>query len=339
MIYTFIFLGLLLSIFTRKYNNSLFILFSITLLLLGCFRAQYIGTDTAHGYKTMFSYFEHGYDVSYLDKGWILVNKISVALKLGYQGVLAIAELLCVCPVIYVINKVSKNKCLSLFIYYASFIYLHSYNIIRQCIAMSFCLLVFYFFINKKYVYSIVFMICAFFFHKTSLIFLAVFIFMKLKINLRRIILFCLISFGLGLVCNKSLFIKIAGPYAFYLEGSSFGFRDDMKSAIFMSFLVTLFFILYVLMIGEKKLQTEWLKSYLLGVCCMNVTMSMLLGTRIIYYFTQFQIFFYTDYIITKRKEKYLYLFVLILYYSLIFYKIFLGQYSEINPYNVFLLD
>lgn len=340
MLYIFNFFFFFLASFSnKKYHKVLFIIFVIYLICFGGFRADTIGVDTANGYKTYWNLYLKGISLPYVEPSWIFLMFLCNKLNLGYQGLIFISELLCVIPISYVIlKKENINIILSLAIYYGMFFYLHSFNLIRQSIAMSFCLLFAYFFYEKKYYKAIFSFILAFLMHKSAVIFLVAIFFNKLFLTKTKIVFLCFTTFCAGLLFSKKFFILLAGPYAGYLENSEFGFRNMSITLILLSVLMNLFLISYIVIGSRKNLSSFWLKTLVLGMASMNMTMTLELGTRLVLYFTQAQIIFYSEYFNKKRYDKNFLFFILILYFFINFIKILLGQWDSLTPYIPFFL-
>ena len=340
MIYVFIFFFLFLASFSdKKYHKVLYIALIAFLIFFGGFRADTIGVDTAGGYKTYWNLYLNGNPLSFVEPAWFFLMSLCVRFNLGYSGLIFISELLCILPTSYVIYKQKNNNIIfSLAIYYGMFFFLHSFNLIRQSIAMSFCLLFAYFFYEKKYYKAIFSFVLAFLMHKSALIFIIAIFFNKFVLTRTRIIFLCFITFCAGLLLSKRFFIILAGPYAGYLENSSFGFRNMSMSLILLDILMNVFLISYILLGKRKNLSSFYLKTLVLGMLCMNMTMTLELGTRLILYFTQAQIIFYPEYFKIKRNDKNILFCVLVLYFFVNFIKILIGQWDSLTPYRLFFL-
>ena len=334
MIYIFLFFFLLLASFApRQYRRILFNVSFFILLMLAAFRSYDIGTDTKT-YSNMFNWINSG-EASYIEGGWRALNLAVGFLGMSYTGVLFVAELLCLMPVCYVIKKSVRNINFGLFIYYAMYLYLHSFNIIRQCVAMSICLLSYYFFMHKKMWKACLSFLLAFSFHSSALVFLAVFAIRFLSISLFRCLLLLSVSYVLGLLFVDRFIYIVAGSYAGYLQGTDFGFREKSVSNIILCAVVNLFFVIFV-MLKKSCLRKEayWEKCLLLGLCCMNMTQTLVLGTRLMFYFTQAQCVFYPNYITSKRYDKKFLLFLLCVYFFANYIKILVAQWGFLMPYR-----
>ena len=342
MIYIVTFFALLLfSLTPRKYNKTVFYLCSLYLILMGGLRAQYIGTDTAGGYREYWELFNKGYDLNYVERSFRLLMGLVSRTGGGYQTLLFILEVLCVVPTVVVISRQKDfNYCLALFVYYGMALYLHSFNVIRQCVAMGFCLLSYDMFKDHK-IWSLIFFILGVVFHKSAFVFIAAFIMLYVPLNLSGIIVLLLVSFIAGLVVSPSFFkvLPIPQSYLNYLTGDE-GFRPKSIMIIVMALAMNAFYAVYVIFGNKKMLHDEYTKLLLLGICVLNVTQSLALGTRLMFYFTQSQIIFYPRYLrcLTKRQKVFWGL-LLALYLAVTGGKIFIGYYKDITPYNLYFLS
>lgn len=336
MLYICIFFLLLFSCFIKSPLDKkyLYCSFLCVLILIAGFRDSSVGVDTAIGYKTYFDYISRGISMPYVEQGWIKLNQLCILLGIGYEGVIFFSFLLCIIPVLIAVRIEKTNILESLFIYYAMYLYLHAFNMIRQCIAMSFCMLALSLLLKKKYLNFLLSLFVAFMFHKSSVIFIISLPFLCIRLTRNRIIFFILISFLIGGFFSQKLFIMIAGPYAGYLQNSEFGFRPTSIVIKVFTLLLDCLFLFFILIERKQYLNEVWLKILLLGYLCMNCTMGLVLGTRLMFYFTQAQVFFYPKYFEKKQKDR---LSLRIIFYSYLFInfmRILLGQWSSLVPYN-----
>lgn len=338
MIYIFnFFLLFICSYVSPKNRNWVFILLSFYLIIFGALRADTIGIDTAGGYKDLWNWYSRGAKLKWLEPSWVFLMWLAQTLNLGYSGVIFISELLCILPTLYVIYKNRKyaNIILMLFVYYGMFLYLYSFNIIRQSISMSFCFLSFWFYENKKKKRSFLFIVLAYFFHKSTLLFLISFVLIKLNYSFKKWIIILLITYILGNFLGKRFFMIVTGPYAKYLERSSYGFRNSSLLIKSLALLMNLFPISFIILSGRAKdiVRLNWCKMLLCGLTLMNITQSLILGTRLIIYFTQFQILFYPYIFQIKKKDKQIFLMTFFIYLLINFVKVLGGQNDSMTPY------
>ena len=336
MIYICTFIALFLATYI---NNSLnrkvvFLFFILLLIFIGGFRDSSIGADTSGGYLAYFDWISAGQKLSFVEPLWVYLNKLCIYFGFGYVGVIFFAELLCIVPVLLAIKIEKIDELEGLFIYYGMYLYLHSFNLIRQCIAMSFCALAFSFFSKKHYFLFFLMMSIAFCFHKSSLIFLSFIPMLKLTLTPRKVCVLCFCTFAFGALCSQRIFILLAGSYAGYLQNSEFGFRAPSIAIKFFTMLLNILFCTYVVLAGKKSITSTWASLLALGYMCMNATMSLVLGTRLMFYFTQAQMFFYPNFFIIKQKDRLVLKITFYAYLFVNFIRILNGQWNTLVPYK-----
>lgn len=203
MIYIFVFLMSLLFINKAeqalKRNNSQYIIFSVFAIavpcLLAAFRGNEVGTDTL-GYNELYlETFEYNFSgfleytsVQGIEAGYSIFLFILSKLQFSGMAILFITELIIILPVYYIATKQRNYQpmwtCMA--VYYFLF-YNISYNATRQCVALSFILLSFYFFTQQNYFKGFCWGVLAIFFHHSAYIGLA-FVFLAIlyeNINIR----------------------------------------------------------------------------------------------------------------------------------------------------------
>ena len=336
MVYISLFMFLFILAFAKGGVNYKIGLLAI--LITTCLRAQNIGIDTAGGYSSYFRWINNGSDLSsWLEPGWIVVNKVAIWLGWGYQGVLAIVGLLTIIPVSYVIKRTCINKRLSLAVYYGMCYVFISYNLMRQMIAVSFALLAMYFYINKNLKYAIFWLIAGFLFHESIIFIIPVALFLKLDVKYSKVVVLVFISFLCGILLSNQFFFIVSGQYAKYLMRPS-GFRSSLLKPILFSFLFDIFFLFFIQFRYEKLRRNPYFLISLLSVLVMNLTMRMAEGTRIVLYFSQAQMICFPNHLkeIRSYKNKIILTLIYIAYLATNFMRILLGLWETLNPYNFF---
>lgn len=330
----FVFVFCFLGIKNKNNQISLFYFLSFVLILMSGLRRD-VGTDTIYGYKELFSYIKHGYNVSgYIEYGWIILNKISIKCGFGYNGVLLFSAALSIFPIMVVVRQSKVNPLFALAIYYGMYLYFHSFNMIRQCIAMSLCILSFHYYLNSFKLKALLWFCLAFLFHESSLCFLVIIPFLKVKLSINTVSFLLILTIVIGYFGAKFL-LFFTGDYSHYFNpNSSFGFRKNTFVILLMTVLANIVFF-FMVFCNPKMLKNEpYLHLLLLGYCCMNVTMCFGLGTRLMFYFTQAQIIFYPRYFQCRLKNKQLLLLFFLMYLFMNFVRILYGQSEDMCPYK-----
>lgn len=341
MIYiTILFVLLMFSRAKPKLNSKLFMLGIFVILLTTCFRSPFIGIDTMGGYYEDYKEVVAGTRLTWMEPAWEVINRISIVLGFGYQGVIAIAGLLTILPVACVLTKVSDNRCLSLAIYYGMYFILYSFNLMRQMIAVSFAFLAIYHYTQKKWMYVALALCVGFLFHKTILFALPLFIFVRLDMRYLTTVAITLGSLLVGIMLPTQAFYSLTGRYSTNLSAtdSYSGFRSGILFPAMMAMLFSLFF-LFITYFGYSRIKGDtWYRMALLGVIVMNLTLKLGQGTRMVLYFSQAQAVFLPRHLKSSRNLTnrrivkcvyYLYLFVN-------FSRILLDQWDTLTPYMFF---
>lgn len=336
------FLLFVLSLTDKRYNRIVFWCLVLYLLLLGGFRADTVGVDTAYGYKDYWNYHSSGWRIGYVEIGYVFLMDFVKWCGGGYNMLLFLCEALCVLPLAIVINRQKNiNYVLALAVYYGMYLYLQSFNMIRQCIAMSFCLLSYDLFKSHK-IWSIVCMCIAYLFHKSALIFLLAFVFYFINFGIFTTVVLLGVTFVLGImlfVSQNTIQHLLSGTkyYGYVAGGGAFGFRPFAVSIVIMAVAMNVFFMFYLVVGSKTMLKSHWTKVMIAGLCVLNLTQSLILGTRLVLYFTQAQILFYPQYLKYQSKRSKIFLALLLsLYLACNFAKIFIPSWSDINPYRLF---
>lgn len=335
---------------------SIFILISLVVGL----RAWIVGTDTI------------SYIQSYITIGSIPINELSGVgsfagnerLEIGFvylikllnvvtnnPQILLLFEAIFLYYTIFInINKYSLSPFFSVFLMITLGIFITSMNLLRQSIALGFCLLGYYFWCNNKYLsFWISILIGGLFIHRTAILFLLLFISKKIKFNNKAIYCTLIISiiFYYLYVPFFQLVYKIV-PYYQNYQNSYNNFGSGKASAIF-----NIIFVLLVLFLGQwaknngsfNKIFTydrwnEMSIMLLLSVLFTFLSLRFTQVDRINVYFRAFYIFYIPNCIqILKNKNQkifftFIYIFIALIYFLYIL--IVKDNWSNIVPYDFF---
>ena len=151
IVYIFLTIFLMLLSFIELYNNGYSTKIKVVLILLLCFIMGFrynVGNDY-HNYVDIYENLDWYMDV--FEPGYIFLCQFSQMLNLTYQFPFFICSLLTVLPIAFLVNKtIPKMFCTSMTVYVLSYVYFEAMNTVRQAVAMSAFLLVFYFYIIKE---------------------------------------------------------------------------------------------------------------------------------------------------------------------------------------------
>lgn len=339
MIFYFsIFFGLLL-LSNIKRQDVLFYILIILGIIMYAIRAENMGVDTAmyikiyesQKYLSLTDHIEPLY--GYLNK-LLFYYKAPIWMLQGCCGALTLI------PLAIVFKKVSVNPILSLFFYFALFGFLYSFNAVRQMIAISFVLLAYTYYPNKFK--TILFIIIAMGFHTSAIIASAIFITPYVKTNRSSTIWLLSISFVIGFFVNNTLLLLILGRYSVYITSkalsASFGFRDNVGYAAIMALALNIIYFILDLSATKDIKREKWFKLFLFMIILDNLTFRLVLGARIIIYFTMVQTLLYPMVFKENNERQPIILKTLVFLYVLVYFIKLLGNQTEYYvPYQTLL--
>lgn len=314
-VFYFLFIFLLLGAFiTPKFQRPyIFLSFSLLLIIAG-FRDVSVGTDTV-GYEEMFLRLKRGATVPQ-EVGWESLNKIILYFGGHFKDLLFISSLLTLAPAFYVFLKYSNNPMLSAFLYYAFYIYIQSFNITRQILAVSIILCAYVCLVKSKKLLFLILVLLASTFHTTALLCLPLFFVDKIpdKVPMYIIIMGLTVVFGWVLsdyVINQAAIIL---GYGHYLLGV------DLSGGVGVYLITLNFFFLFVLFTAKNR--GLLFKLFFVFVILANLFAKVPYAYRLIFYFTVIQVL-YLPYFISNNKlrTKPLVFIVIVLYATLLFYR------------------
>lgn len=314
IVYIFLTIFLMLLSFIELYNNGYSTKIKVVLIILLCFIMGFrynVGNDY-HNYVDIYENLDWYMDV--FEPGYILLCQFSQKLNLTYQFPFFICSLLTVLPIAFLVNKtIPRMFCTSMTVYVLSYVYFEAMNTVRQAVAMSAFLLVFYFYIIKEQkLKALLALIFGALFHKSILIiaFLA-FVISKFrdKFNVKLCLIFLLGSFVIG-HCLQSFFDAISGLTM--LLGLNSNYMDvfeerGVASGTFQIYLNIS--ALYLLIFNKKQFSPKNRRNqiialfYVAGIVIYNVFISFYIGLRFYWYFYLFLILVIPN-LLKKRKIK-----------------------------------
>lgn len=297
---------LILIIFYTE--NKIYIAgFALILFLIAIFRSDSVGTDynsyiknfidiknqfANYNYKTLINYFSvnnslYGSVEKQMEPLWVLLNYIIFIIKGNYYIVNAISLILILALYIKVILKKSRYPSLSFFLFYALYYYFISYNTIRQGIAISFILLFYSYYEDKKYSRSLFALIIAILFHYSAIFALISIIIIKINIKNNLSYAFLIISLVFGkdiseLIINKLFFSTIYLGYS----KAKWGNIDYLISMVNYSIQIAIY---YFVTVGNQK-KDIYVKIWYFGLLLQNIFLGYIFFYRIADYFLVAQI-------------------------------------------------
>lgn len=320
-----------------KYNPWIFWSCVIVLIVLSGFRDLCVGIDTPN-YKQGMTYVAMGIS-PYQEPGWNHLNQFIVNHGNDFNMLKLLVATLTIIPVAIVFIRISPNPQLSLFFYYGMFAYLNSFNGMRQFLAISFVLVAYMFFIERKYIFSLIFILIAYQFHHSAWYTLIVFAlpFYKFSKDIWTYVIL-IATLVIGIVMNDSMVRSLTSSYSSYLDSSSLGYRGTSSIwfvwSLILSILLDALFVFVYLKTDYIKRNSIIFKIFFLSIIVNNLTFKLVLGARLILYFTIIQTILYPIYF----NKRYQYTkWVILAYITVLFIKILLGSggfYGGVYPYK-----
>lgn len=310
---------LLLGSLIRPRSQSIYLLFSyFTLLLLSAFREVRVGTDTEHYEDLFYTIANNNSDSFRVEPGWVFLNKLIVFQDFDFRAVLVLSSFITLTLIFIIVKKYSSNPMLSISFFYLLYFYFFSFNISRQMLAVSIVLMGIIFLLKDKRILFFISIFLASLFHQTALIAFLLYFYNKISNQKFFIIFFIILSMFFG-VFGVSILRNIIGytNYSLYVD------NYDISGIIGKSFLLILFnaFFIYIIL-SLKKFSSEF-KIFYLFIIMFNLTVLIPFGSRLILYFSVYQILFYPYFLVNLNQNtknfKLISIFMLILYSFFVF--------------------
>lgn len=349
----------------RKQSYRMNIAVAVALpCLLAALRGLYVGTDTKgyyELYETAFSYnsleaYVARMSLRDLEVGYSTFMFVLSRFHLSKEIFFFILALMSILPVVYVLSKYRDNfpMWIGMAVYYA-FFYNLSFNATRQCIAVSFILLVYQMITEKKYKLAFLFFLIALSFHSSAyvgLVFVfAAIIFRNIKMSFVRQIIVCLVIMilavapfyldrifsllgNLGLASDRQLFYQQLFAGEKQIEGSV-GLGEDGYVTIVLRIVCLL--IPGIALLVSKKIKNPSNKASFIVILMgtiFYITTAIAFNTIHVYRITMYPEIFYVLYLPTLYRVVYkrrnalivnlksiIFLGIILLYWYLIFIK------------------
>ena len=261
----------------------------LLLFAVEAFRAYSVGTDTVN-YITTNSNILHSssFSVKGLEIGWTGLVYLNAWLFEDINRPMIIeSTLLFLIPLFIVAFRWGRKRAGAIILLvFLLYFYFNSFNIVRQSIAMSWCLWAYCCYERKETKKAILLFIVAVSFHTTALLMLALPFIRRIKINLFWICMILGASFLFGALNLISPVVNlIAGNeiYAYYAEAFLSGSSSFSPTRLAMNALVIYLFI------KTKGRERLWVFMFV-GVVLLNFFSSLPYVARLAQYFLIFQI-------------------------------------------------
>lgn len=331
IIYNIIWLYFLLSLGCKRYKSLLLLFSFLVLLFLYSFRGDEVGVDTSTYLDVFKSITNVGY-LDYIEPLWNAINLLVVEFSGNFNLVLFLAGCLTLIPVYIAISKFSVDGLLSIYIYFSMYLYCGSFNIMRQYISLSLLLLAYCYYKNRKYLFWLFFLF-ALGFHTSSVFFLLIIPFSKVRITKNRAIITLILSFFIGtFLCDKVVNLVLSFVYGGYAEKDLF--RSD-SIGFFFVMLMDAFFLLMTISSKAEVLNDKWGKLFLLSALVLNLTYPLELGARIYLIFAISNIFMYPLFLRNSIIHNNIFLkFCIISFFAIQYLRLIISNANGVCPYS-----
>ena len=257
----FIILFLLLSIIyfggSEKRRRVDCLLCFLLLWLVQALRSTDVGHDISNAYLPAFLSLDN------VDLSLLFKDTIGYSFEIGFQAYLkivklitnnvnvflAISSFIILAPVAYNFYKYSRKPELSFIIFASVILYHFSFSGLRQAIAVSLCFLTYSFIIKRRLLPFLLFVILAFYFHKSALVFLPAYFLYGLKFDVKSFIIV-----AIALVIVFMYVDTIAEFFRDIIFGDTAysGYMDDKVASFGLTILYVLMAV-FLFVFSDKK--------------------------------------------------------------------------------------
>ena len=331
---------------TKKHQQNrwwwLFIA-ALPMFALIAFRAPSIGADTG-GYL---KYFNQMVNTSWVDifevnsrryefeEGFVIFEKLITCITDSAEVYQVIYSSVYLCAVVTFANWLDKHNFSFLFFFATLGVYMFMFTGVRQCLAMSICLLSYKFIKERKLIPFLIMLLLAFLFHKSAILFLAAYLIYNRKINWQNGLIYtviCALSFLF--IDNIQQWFNNALDYEYEVEQTGNGF-------IFFAvvFLITAFSYITILYYKKSTHESNGLMNIgVITLCLWFVRLATRVAERPSFYFMFFtaaMLCYGLDAPKNVDDKKIFKIFVYGACLALYVYK-FLTSYASVIPYKTF---
>ena len=256
-----LYFGIIKKLMQKYTNSEKLILFSAALLLLffAAFRSIGIGADTiqyvSHFVKlseTKFSDFSTYSNGWYgdIELGYKIYNKILSFISKNPQAIIIANSILQIGLITILIDKESKDKWLSIFLYFTFCFYQTALNLTPSSFVSYFMFLSFPFIKKRKLLPFMTFVVIGMLFHTSAVFFVPLYFLYNIKINKK-------ILFGSILICILFVFFYdsilpiiisiIPSKYVWYIDSLRVSYKYSTELLVYVVQLLAIIFVLSLL--------------------------------------------------------------------------------------------
>lgn len=331
-----------LDICLKKFYKYFTIIF---LALIFGLRDYHVGTDTLN-YLGIFNGLGKKFiwENMFCEKGFCVLSILVNKLFGNFTVFLIVCGLIIYFNIINVFCSLSESPSISILCYFSIGSFAQSCNILRQNLALSFCLVALYYLIKKdKPILFTLFVFIGFLFHKSAILFLVILPLRKFKINIKRI---CIIStiaiLGIPLIL---IIIKIFDSYlgtTYYNYIIEYGKWSPLNIIILIGSYVCLFIseltkIKFNFQRKDTKIFEKYIVILFIFIILMlySVTISELIDRIAVYFLPSIYLIIPIIFkSLKKYKSKILLSFMLVAVVVFLVYMLGVRGTYGVNPYN-----
>lgn len=323
-------LSLFIDKFKNKYIRFLYILFSLSPLIIISALRFGVGTDYFFRYYPDYLKILAGEDPAYKEYGFVYLNKLLALLSDDPTWMFALTSLIFGFNIALFMSRNSSNATLSIFVFVFCGLYFFSMNNIRQALALSFFLLSYNYLKDLKIFRFIILIVIASLFHISALFLLPIFIFSFKVVQKHFKLAYLLTLIFTPIILYLFLLIIPYTPFNEYLSNVAFKIGDGFKYQTTLN--LSLFILLYI---NLNKYVLDDRKAYILLSMQFTALVISILGNfinspqmfvRIIYYFNAFLMLSIPYSLSLNKTNKYnityffIYMFILVSHLSHYYY-------------------
>lgn len=340
----FNFLLLILGLNSILKIKKKYLFFMGIMLLIASLRDVSVGTDTEF-YVKLYNNIRNISLINILtlstriEIGYLILNKIiSLFFKNNFKFFILILSLIIYIPFFIILKKESKDIYFSLFLFLGLRYYYFFLSGLRQSLSIVLIFASFYFFKRNQNFKFLILNILAYFFHKTAIIFLPVFMLKEIKFEKKYInrvlfmgVIYILIGDKLLLIVTKTLKLEY---YSGYITSSNFFGRFELT--LVLQFFYSLVMLFFQQRIQERKQDNliNWIT--LLGVFMNLVSLTGSVLARLALYYNIFMIVIIPNSLV-KKPNKILKIivitFILINHFVILYFR---PEWNNVASYKMF---
>lgn len=317
----------------------------VVLFIVSALRADSVGRDHLT-FKLAFLYEISDYRIADLLKkyeiGWMAVNLFVKDYFNDFQVVVAIAAMLTLYPIYLTMKKMSLHMGFAVLLYFLLFYYCLSFSLIRQFIAISFFVLAVYYFEKNNMVKFIITIICAAMFHYSAFAMILMLLVLRPFSFSYKFVMTCLIlSFLIGFsgITDKLRYLIELLPFEKYAHYVDYNADESINRFNVYLFLVPkniMCLLLYKYM--PRKSNPMFMKIFFIGMLLSNLFISISLVSRIVLYFTIFEVFLLPNMVYLQENQRLrMTLRLIVLGYGLVYFAYYVAtNRGEVIPYAIF---